>query len=111
MAWVISLRSVSSMTVPGRTCPSGRWLAVLREVAFAATNAWLACPTAAVAAGSTVDCPWLAGWPAQAAAALIASDRSVCASVRSVRAALTAARVRALAGLGTGRSGSSGWSP
>jgi hypothetical protein len=38
MAWVSSLVSVSSSRLPGRTCPSGRWLGVSREVSLAAAR-------------------------------------------------------------------------
>src|SRR5665647_2940690 len=76
MAWVRSLRSVSSSREPRRTADSGRWLGVAREAAWAASRAALAAVSASLGATSTVA--WPLAW--------------------------------ALAGLGTSRSRSSGWS-
>jgi hypothetical protein len=62
MAWVSSLRSVSSSRLPGRTCPRGRWLGVCREAALAAARSLLAAVRARPAAGPTVAAvSWLAG--------------------------------------------------
>src|ERR1035437_8091121 len=73
MAWVSSLRSVSNSRLPGRTCPSGRWLAVVADVALAASRSLIAAVRAWPAAGSTVALPPLPGWRARIPAASIAS--------------------------------------
>src|SRR5665648_399940 len=100
MAWVKSLRSVSSSREPGRTADSGRWLGVVREVAWAASSAVLAAVRAWLGAGSTVAVPPLPGRRAAMVAVSIAAAMSAFAALTRARAVATWSWARAFAGLG-----------